>query len=248
MLESPSQLYHRLLTGSRRMSHTNAQYLCADLKRRSEAYDTIVQIKTGEGTEAKVFDVHKSILCFCSGYFRTAFNGRWKEAQEGAIDIPSISPDIFKHFIHWAYSRQFEVPAKDGKGTDFEVLLKLWVFGDAHEIPMLQNMAITTLHRTILKQWQAPSGFGMQYVFENTMPQSQLRRFLIDVWAGTCDFNILKSKGVMDTWCKDALIDLLQIVWRKEWQRSSKEALEKWDMCEYHVHEQGVRCSGQSLT
>lgn len=191
----------------------------------------------------KVFEVHKGILCFYSGYFRAAFNGRWKESQEGNIDMPSISPSVFKLFVHWVYSRQLEIAAETGSGEEGTQLARLWIFGDAHEIPTLQNEVITTMRRVMVKESVVPSGPMINHVYENTVPQSRLRQFLIDVYGALCNSNVLRRHEAQSSWCRDALFDLLQVVWRDGYHRQGWKELEKWDLCKYHVHEQGVNCS-----
>ncbi|KXS97904.1 hypothetical protein AC578_4366 [Pseudocercospora eumusae] len=205
----------------------------------SQSYDSMVRIKAGRGEKAKVFEVHQGILCFYSGYFRAAFKGRWREAQEGAIDIPSISPSVFKLFIHWAYTRQLEIAAENG--TD-KAAVQLWIFGDAHEIPMLQNEVITATHRMVVKEGVVPKGFMINHVYENTMPQSRLRQYLIDVYGALCASEALRRHDAQAGWCRDALFDLLQVVWRVGGHREGTKDVEKWDLCKYHVHEQGVKC------
>ncbi|KXT11297.1 hypothetical protein AC579_1667 [Pseudocercospora musae] len=214
----------------------------------TQTYNSIVRIRAGKAANVEVFEVHKGILWFYSGYFRTAFNGRWKEAEEGAIDMPTISPNIFKHFIHWAYSRRLEVANKHSPSANDRLLLNLWIFGDAHEIPLLQNEVITRIHRNMVKTWRVPSASQINYVYENAMPQSLLRGFLIDIYAGTMSSTSLARSEAKTAWCRDALFDVLQIVWREGWLQQGRADVEKWDVCKYHVHEQGVRCDGSSLT
>ncbi|EME85149.1 uncharacterized protein MYCFIDRAFT_83158 [Pseudocercospora fijiensis CIRAD86] len=145
--------------------------------------------------------------------------------------------------MHWAYSRKLEI-ALDDIDASCPLLLQLWVFGDAHEIPLLQNDVMTALHRIVSKDWAIPDVRDINYVYENTMRQSPLRRFLIDVYAATCNSDSFERYGEKLSWCKDALLDLLQVVWREGWHREAEADFGKWDLRKYHVHEQGVECGG----
>ncbi|KAH6858575.1 hypothetical protein AA0119_g8052 [Alternaria tenuissima] len=71
----------------------------------------LAEATTGEvvaiaiGPNKKVFRLHKDILCRESEYFRTAYNGRWKEAEEG-VTLEDVEVEVFKIFVRWLYTQQ----------------------------------------------------------------------------------------------------------------------------------------------
>jgi hypothetical protein len=51
------------------------------------------------GPEKKRYSIHKDIICYHSGYFRAAFNGSWKESDEG-VTLEDIKVEVFNIFVH----------------------------------------------------------------------------------------------------------------------------------------------------
>ncbi|KAI4616874.1 hypothetical protein J4E83_006456 [Alternaria metachromatica] len=92
------------------------------------------------GPEKKRYNLHKDIICHHSEYFRVAYNGRWKEADEG-VTLEDVEVPVFNVFVHWLYTQQ--VPEKtldlgkianvDGKRANYshdDILLKACAFGN----------------------------------------------------------------------------------------------------------------------
>jgi hypothetical protein len=50
--------------------------------------------------------VHKDLLVACSPYFKAAFEGRFREADEKTIHIADIKVETFKDFLDWMYFRR----------------------------------------------------------------------------------------------------------------------------------------------
>jgi hypothetical protein len=51
------------------------------------------------GPDRKLYYVHKQLLCHHSGYFRAAYNGSWKEAEDG-ITLDFVEPEVFNIFLY----------------------------------------------------------------------------------------------------------------------------------------------------
>ncbi|CAN9369243.1 unnamed protein product [Alternaria alternata] len=99
----------------------------------------VVAIKVGPAET--VFRIHKDALCRESEYFRAAYNGRWKEAEEG-LTLDDVEVGVFKTFVHWLYKQQLPQHGDviydadvDPEGPDYNVeydmmLLKAYVFAN----------------------------------------------------------------------------------------------------------------------
>ncbi|RDI83874.1 hypothetical protein Vi05172_g6275 [Venturia inaequalis] len=60
---------------------------------------------TCQGT---IFNVHKSVVCFQSRFFRNAVKqGAFKEGETGVVDLPDDSPDAVKAMLQFVYSRAY---------------------------------------------------------------------------------------------------------------------------------------------
>lgn len=55
------------------------------------------------GPEQRQYYVHKALLTRHSDYFRNAFNGSWKEADENSISFEDVDTTTFELFVHWLY-------------------------------------------------------------------------------------------------------------------------------------------------
>ncbi|KAI5212219.1 hypothetical protein E4T42_01327 [Aureobasidium subglaciale] len=54
------------------------------------------------GPEKEPYTLHKELLCFYSDFFRAAFQGSFKEATEGRIELLDVQVDTFESFQNCA--------------------------------------------------------------------------------------------------------------------------------------------------
>lgn len=64
---------------------------------------TVVTVEVSTDTEREQFIVHKDVLTNCSPYFKAAFEGEFREANEKSITIPDTKPATFQTFMDWCY-------------------------------------------------------------------------------------------------------------------------------------------------
>lgn len=69
------------------------------------------------GPEAEPFNLHKDLLCECSAYFRKAFNGSFKEAQERCITLSDLDPKTFRVFMDWLYYQELAPPEQESSAS-----------------------------------------------------------------------------------------------------------------------------------
>ncbi|KAK4546525.1 hypothetical protein LTR36_001742 [Oleoguttula mirabilis] len=103
-----------------------------------EMFDTMVRIRVGKGDTQEEFEAHRGVLCYYSGYFQRAFNGKFAEAQEGEVTLPTEDPAVFEVFLYWLYNKRFSPNSELLEST---TICKLWIFGDAHNMPFLPDSA-----------------------------------------------------------------------------------------------------------
>lgn len=117
-------------------------------------FDTTVDITVGEGDKAKIFKVHKGVLCFYSGYFDGALNGEFEEARKGAVLLDTEDVDVFECFVLWLYTRKLDDGSKCMKS--FRPTCELWAFADRRQIPMLMNACVDAVRDTVAEHWLNP--------------------------------------------------------------------------------------------
>ncbi|CAD0056030.1 unnamed protein product [Aureobasidium pullulans] len=137
------------------------------------------------GPEEREFLIHKGLLCHYSEYFRGALSGSFKEGLEGAVPMPQEDPYLFEIVVSWCYTRKLQDMAdKAGSEMDYLDLINLWIFGDKHIIPALQNAVMDAFMQKNAAVKHIPSCYIL-HIYENTMPRSQMRRVVIDLVAYT---------------------------------------------------------------
>lgn len=155
------------------------------------------------------------------------------------IELEDEDVETFEYFAVWLYTHNFE--RSDDQTDNFDMISRLLLFADRRHIPLLSNMMIDTMRDTIATDWVVPTKC-LDLIYENTTPESALRKFVVWVISHACDAGILSGK---ELWPPDAIWDLLNEVWKLKdsgMKRLSKASLAKADLGPYHQHEEGVKC------
>ncbi|KAF1946183.1 hypothetical protein EJ02DRAFT_431095 [Clathrospora elynae] len=78
------------------MSDASKDNSAAPLEVSVAACGEIVSVTVGP--EKQIVNLHKTLICYHSEYFRTAFNGLWKESDEGVM-IADVDIETFRLFV-----------------------------------------------------------------------------------------------------------------------------------------------------
>lgn len=165
-------------------------------------------VEVGIEEQKCTFYAYKGVLSFYSGYFRTALKGSWAEAEAGHFVFEDEDVDVFERFILWLNSSSIIGKTLE---LDFDILVRVWLFADRRDIPLLLNDMIDDLKRTVIKQTTVPVT-SLHLVYENTSPGSLLRRMLIDALSSLCNPLNFNVDACVDLWPKHALWDLAKAV------------------------------------
>lgn len=194
------------------------------------------------GVEKIAFMIHEDLLVYYSDYFRGASSGSFKEATEGRLAPPEEKVNVFKVFNNFIYTHQL----CDGDGADlcWSVLIKVWLFGDRHIIPALQNEAMDSILAKNVKEKSIPS-FSLKYIYRNTLDGSPLRKVMIDLvtYKGHLPIMMMSEKATLD-WPHEALVDLTVALGAKKPENIGTFATpaDKEAKCYYHVHNEEDQC------
>lgn len=109
-------------------------------------------IEVGDGEVKRTFYAHRGLLTFYSGYFKAALEGGFAEAQSGVIKLETEEPSVFEAFITWLYTRKAcaKVINPDTACEHYELVVKLWIFANRRDIPLLMNEMVDSLHRAVV--------------------------------------------------------------------------------------------------
>lgn len=176
--------------------------------------------------------VHKDLLTFYSDYFRGALNGSFREAIESKISLPDVCVETMELFVHFIYNRCLA----DGAGhkLSWEQLVEVWLFGDKHLIPSLQNSAMDALIMKNKTENVIPTK-NVKVIYENTLSSSPLRKFILDL-VTYIDIDRLMDTDNGSRWSHESLMDLARALYHKRTVKPVR------GNCYYHVHNAGEKC------
>jgi hypothetical protein len=58
--------------------------------------------------------LHKRLLTLHSGYFRGELSGKFKETDDGTINLDDVDTDAFDVFVDWPYEKQLPIVSLKG--------------------------------------------------------------------------------------------------------------------------------------
>ncbi|KAK4561787.1 hypothetical protein LTR86_004466 [Recurvomyces mirabilis] len=207
-----------------------------------EALDTIIELKVGQHSNIKSFFVHKGLITFYSSFFRAAFCGKFAEAASGAVSLPNEDAATVEAFIIWIYFRT--PPMCTAENPKFIPIWELWTLADAWQTPMMANALIDCMRDRVVKIWALPE-HRLDVVYNKTLEHAGLRRFVTMVIVAAVPNEDLKKLQEELEWSSDVKLGIFQELLSHGTNRKliGQEDLAVLDLCQYHQHEEGVRCS-----
>ena len=173
------------------------------------------------GPKKEPFLVHKEHACRYVQVFRAAFNNEaFTEGETQVYKMEDTTSDVFRLLIHWLYAQTLDGPIwriprpfpqfqndkerdtafasmfPDISG-DYRNLVGLWILADYLLLPQLQNLAIDELDH-LLNTFGCNINFnGVKFIWDETAPDSPLRRYAINELARHFDFR-KRSEQIKD--------------------------------------------------
>lgn len=205
-------------------------------------------MEAGIGGNKKIYRVHRDILIFYAGYFKAALDGRFAEGKSGVIKLETEEPAVVEGFVKSLYTgkaRTDEI-TQDNSQSYYMSIVKLWLFADRREIPLLMNEMIDSLHQSVTTAWILPI-MTIEEVYENTTARSALRLMVIDMFKSISERSLAaRIKKDSEELSKDFLIDWIASMIEANPRNLplSKEQYKALEMCpRFHIHEEGVGCT-----
>jgi len=97
-------------------------------------------VTTKIGFKRKEYQVHKDLICYHSPCFDAAFNGTFREGEEGMLELADTAEHVFGLFLDWMYFGRFpsydeendeeDDEEDDDEGYDPPNAERLYVFAD----------------------------------------------------------------------------------------------------------------------
>ncbi|KAL1597396.1 hypothetical protein SLS59_007426 [Nothophoma quercina] len=154
------------------------------------AQQGIVTVKIGSA-QTEYF-IHKTQLQQYSEHFKKAFNGSWKESEEGTIYPEGFEYYTFNVFVDWLYTQKLPETllgwlSEAEEKIDFDkryahqvALLRACAFGDRFLAPAFSRACQDHVVKWFTKAAHAPLYEAVIYAFENLPSDSIVLQLLID--------------------------------------------------------------------
>ncbi|KAI9746900.1 MAG: hypothetical protein M4579_007563, partial [Chaenotheca gracillima] len=128
--------------------------------------NTQVEITVGIGDQQKTYEVHESLICEASDYFKTALRGGFKGAETKQVSLLGVEPETFAFVLYWLYSGSLE-KLSDTKAAVW-CFIKVWLFCEEYQIPELQDEAMNQLRSVCKNESKSPPLDAARFVYDNT--------------------------------------------------------------------------------
>ena len=181
--------------------------------------------------------VAKDHLCEVSSFFKSAFTSQFKESSDQSIQLPEDTVATVEDFIQWLYTRQFSVDTSDKNVPACVQALRLLVFADKYDVPILQKQLFEVLIGAYPKV-KVPGMGSMRHVYENSSKGSGIRVLMAEWYVSVCDQNWLLKYQEWLLEIPELAVDML--IASEELRNSGRKDLVSTRSPEYYMQGRNV--------
>ncbi|PVH95395.1 hypothetical protein DM02DRAFT_690285 [Periconia macrospinosa] len=192
-------------------------------------HSAVVSIQLGQCAatlSSPVIQVHESLLCDNSEFFRAKTKAIWEASATGTIDLSDEDPSIFKIFAHFVYTRKVEFKKGGNPSQPFQNLIKSYILGEKLLAPSFQNAIIKALVKYQAEKDKFPGNDAIKLAYEGTPSNSPLRKLLVDFWAKAA-YGGWNHQDLVESAGAEFVQDLIEAFLKKR-SRLSKEKRKQW--------------------
>lgn len=99
----------------------------------------LVEVTVGEGHMQKVYQLHASLLCEVSQFFRGCLSGHFSEASSLTIPLSDHDPNAFAWFVRWTYTGEIGPFGDRRVHSVMEMLVDVYFIADRLMCPGLKS-------------------------------------------------------------------------------------------------------------
>ncbi|KAF2635856.1 hypothetical protein P280DRAFT_522630 [Massarina eburnea CBS 473.64] len=196
------------------------------------------------GAEKKRFLIHKDIICHHSEYFRVAFNGEWKEADDKDVVLEDVDAGMFGIFVSWLYTSKLPY------GSDW-----LAAYRNCNKTSPVSNFGILILNACVLGErllaqkfsqeahnyyidLRSPSGYDeVIYAYKNLPEDSSILQMMVDTQCTYWDRHDSKEDQSLHSqlphkFLFDVMVRFSEV---RDWIPARYKKYRR-ETCEYHIH------------
>lgn len=167
--------------------------------------------------------------------------GEWKEAQERTIPLPEDDPGVFSVYQSWLYIGLIHTRPKNTPSTpdgEYRTLVKAYILGEKFMDSNFKDSIADAIVEKLHSLRRFDTGLT-DLVFENTPPQSPLRRLWLDTYYNFGSAEWLDARLVGDTVNTEFMVRFSQYQMRFRTGSSMFGPDAMFASCTYHEH--GIR-------
>jgi hypothetical protein len=165
------------------------------------------------GDQEKEWRIPTDLLCYHSGYFRSALKGEFAESQIRRVELRDEKPEAFALVVEWLYTHKIELNDAQRwnmymEEPSFNTLLKTWVLADYLQLPKLQNIIMKVMDDRVTFHKEVPiADVSRAYQGFDT----KLNKWILDI----CVWVILHKNETVDYFTEISDLELLKDIMRK---------------------------------
>ncbi|KAF2818912.1 hypothetical protein CC86DRAFT_460839 [Ophiobolus disseminans] len=156
------------------------------LKRKNNDFNRSPLIKAivGEGDDQEEFNLHRYIITKKSGFFKSAFSGRWGNSESKKVDLLHLDPKYFAQYLEAVYTNKILPDTYTYEPGVISALCHVYVIAEEMIDASTKNLALRDLKRAICCEvgnlhWY-PGKNHIATIYEATSSASNpARRFMI---------------------------------------------------------------------
>jgi len=164
-------------------------------------FQDMITIKVGP--EEVLFSAPRDVLCRSSTFFQTALSPEkeWSENKERCVCLPEDDGDTFATYLQYAFTQRVvameEKPEVANLKTYYGKLFALYCFADRIDDKACKNVImdrVLHLHQQFHNQGPGPA--NIYKIFDGTMEDCMLQRYLVDMAVHCYDMREFKADTV----------------------------------------------------
>jgi hypothetical protein len=173
----------------------------------------LIKVIVGEDDDREEFNIHRDTIAKKSGFFKSAFSGRWRNAESKKIELTHLEPEFFAGYLQAVYTNEILPERLTCLPTALELVCEIYVIAEEMMGPTTRNVALRELKRVICFQdddsfWY-PGVYLINLIYEGTASAANpARRFLVYLYLLRWDNESLEK--FKDDLPRDFLTEVLQ--------------------------------------